>query len=223
MERPLRRHFLTLLLAVGFAGTLSGCSLAVMAGKALIGDPKVPSMFRQRTGVNLVKDEKQVLVVCTTPEFIRSEFSAVDRDIIDGVYRKFRLHEIDCVSPNEVDGWLSRVGGVWDEPSEIAQEFETDYIIHFEIDNISYREENSPNLYRGNAHGHVSVYECRKTANGRGAFLIFQHEYTSTYPHHYPVSSDNMSERTFGEKFNSRMADELARLFYDYRPTEDVN
>ncbi len=227
LGRPMGRanwlRALMVLFTICIVGSQSGCSLLVMANKMFLGDPKIKAQFKQRTGVDLIDEEKRVLVVCSTPEFLRTEHSAVGRDIIDGMYRRFRLHEIDCVNPSDVDGWLGRVGGVWDDATEIAQEFDTDYIIHIEIDEVAYLEENSPNFYRGNAHGMVSVYESRKTGSGRGAFLIFQHEYKSQYPIHYPMSSDNMSERTFAEKFNKRMADELARLFYDYRTSESVD
>ena len=99
--------------------------------------------------------------------------------------------------------------------SEIAQEFDAKYLIHFDIDSVSYREANSPNFFRGNCHGEVRVYEARGKGDSRQAYLIFQHEFKSSYPNHYPISSDNMSERTFAEQYNRRVAEELARLFYD--------
>ncbi len=219
----LLRGLLTLTLLACLMVTQPGCSLMVMAGKALMGDPKVPSLFRQRTGIDLIEDEKTVLIVSTTPEFLRLKNSAVDRDITEGVYRRFRRKEIKCISPSKVDSWLGRVGGFWEDPSEIAEEFETDYIIHFDLDSISYVEENSVGFYRGKAHGQVKVYAVREVGGKRGAFLIFEHEYKTAYPNHYPISADNMSQRAFAEKFTKRIADELARLFYDYRSTETVD
>ncbi len=203
--------------------TQPGCSLLVMAGKAFMGDPKIPSLFHQRTGVDLIEDEKTVLVISTTPEFLRMENSAVDRDITEAVYRRFLRKEIKCINPGKVDNWLGRIGGLWEEPSEIAQEFDTDYIIHFDLDSISYKEENSVGFYRGKAHGHVKVYASRVVGDQRGAFLVFEYEYSSTYPNHYPISSDSMSQRAFAEKFTKKISDELARLFYDYRAGEAVD
>lgn len=208
---------------IGLAISLPGCSLGVMAGKMLLGDPKIPALFKQRTGVNLAKDEKTVLLVCSTPAFLKAEYSAVDRDIIEGVYRHFRRQDIKCISPNEVDSWLGRIGGIWDDPTEIAQEFKADYTIHFEIDQIAYREANSPNFYRGTSHGYVRVYENRGEGERRAAYLVFEHEFQSSYPHHYPIAADNMTERTFGEQYNKRVAQELARLFYDAPASESVD
>ena len=201
----------------------SGCSLMVMAGKAIVGDPKVPSQLRQRTGIDLIKDEKTVLIVCTAPEFLRLESSAIDRDIIEGVYRRFRRKDIRCINPNDVDSWLGRIGGVWDDPSQIADEFETDLVIHFDLDRVSYQEENSPGFYRGNAHGIIKVYATREIEGQKSAFIIFEQEYESTYPNHYPIASDSMSQRAFAEKFTKRISDELARKFYDYRVGEELN
>lgn len=217
------RSLLTISLFACLLMTQPGCSLMVMASKVLMGDPKVPSLFGQRTGIDFIEDEKTVLIVSTTPEFLRLENSAVDRDITEGVYRRFRRKEIRCISPSKVDGWLGRVGGLWEDPSEIAQEFEADYIIHFDLDSISYKEENSIGFYRGKAHGQVKVYAVREVGGQRGAFLVFEHEYTSAYPNHYPISSDNMSQRAFAEKFTKRISNELARLFYDYRSAEAVD
>ena len=217
------RGLLTSVLLTGLLMTQPGCSLMVMAGKALMGDPKIPSLFRQRTGIDLIEDEKTVLIVSTTPEFLRLKNSAVDRDITEGVYRRFRRKEIKCIDPGKVDNWLGRVGGFWEDPSEIAEEFETDYIIHFDLDSISYVEENSVGFYRGKAHGQVKVYAVREVSGKRGAFLIFEHEYKTAYPNHYPISADNMSQRAFAEKFTKRISDELARLFYDYRSAETID
>ena len=96
--------------------TVSGCSLAVMAGKMFMGDPKTPSVFRQRTGIDLIEEDVTSLIVCTTPAFVKAENSALDRDVIEGVYRHFRRQDIACINPNEVDSWLGRIGGVWGRP-----------------------------------------------------------------------------------------------------------
>lgn len=201
----------------------SGCSLFVMAGKTLFGDPKVKSLFSQRTKINLSKDEKTVVVLCTIPEHLRATYSAVDRDIVDHIRRRFKIHDVLMVSANDVDEWLSRNGGYWDSPSDIARDFKTaDYIIHIDLESLSYKEENSPNMYRGRSLGNVYVYEAREVDNVRSAFLIFQHEHNSTYPRNYPISADNTSERTFQERYITRIADELARMFYDHHAGDDV-
>ncbi|MBL4886829.1 MAG: hypothetical protein JKY95_20175 [Planctomycetaceae bacterium] len=217
------RRLLSLSLLAIILLSQPGCSLFVMAGKALTGDPKVTSKLRQRTGIDFIEDEKTVLIVCTTPEFLRLENSAIDQDIIVGVHRRFRRKDIRCIDPNDVDQWIGSIGGVWDDPSEIAEEFETDYIIHINLDQVSYTEENSPAFYRGNAHGDVKVYASREINGQKTAYVVFEQEYNSTYPNHHPIPTDSMSQRAFAEKFTKRMSDELARMFYDYRIGEELN
>ena len=202
---------------------LSGCSLFVMAGKFLIGDPVVESQFRQRTDVDLRKENKEVVVVCSVPESLRQEQAAIDHDLVEAIVRRFRIHDIKTTPTRDVDRWISSIGGVWNSPDEIAQKFDADYIIHIDLESISYHEENSPNLYRGNCLGNVYVYEIRqKEKKSRSAFLVFQHEFQSTYRQLYPVSADQTSLRTFQEKYTTRISDELARLFYDFKATEEV-
>ncbi len=200
----------------------SGCSLFVMAGKMLIGDPVVKSEFTRRTRVDLTKADKEVVVLCTVPEMMRSQHSAIDRDLVDAVLRRFRIKDIKYVPSREVDRWLSSVGGVWSSPQEIAEHFDSNYIIHIDLESVSYMEENSPNMYRGNCQGNVYVYEIREIETQRNAFLVFEHEFKSVYPQLYPVSADSTSLRTFQERYVTRISDELARLFYDSKPGDDV-
>ena len=61
--RTLRRTAFVVTLVVA-VGSLSGCSLFVMAGKMFFGDPKVPSMFSAQTGVDLTEGEHELLVIC---------------------------------------------------------------------------------------------------------------------------------------------------------------
>ena len=52
--------------------SLTGCSLFVMAGKMLFGDPKIASTFTDRTGIDLTKDQKKLLVICHTPYMVEN-------------------------------------------------------------------------------------------------------------------------------------------------------
>jgi acyl-CoA synthetase (AMP-forming)/AMP-acid ligase II len=201
---------------------MSGCSLFVMAGKFLMGDPVAESQFKQRTGVDLRKDKKKVVVVCSVPEMLRQENASIDHDLVESIVRRFRVRDIETIPPRDVDRWLSSLGGVWNSPQEIAQKFEANYIIHVDLESVTYREPNSPNMYRGNCLGNVYVYEIRGEKKDKNAFLVFQHEFSSTYPQLHPVSVDQSSMRSFQEKYITRVSDELARLFYDFKMTEEV-
>lgn len=196
--------------------SMSGCSLFVMAGKALMGDPQMPSAFKIATGVDLTKADKKVMLLCSMPEFVISEHSAVDRDIIDQVYRRMKLQRIQCVNPDKVDSWLNQNGGMFEHPSELVNEIDTDYIVHYELQSVTFREPDSPTFYRGNANVRITVYEVNGEDSSRQAFEIFQHEITSTYPRNFPMAADTMSERSFRDKYIGRLSNELAQLFYTY-------
>ncbi|MFO1023284.1 MAG: hypothetical protein U0903_21730 [Planctomycetales bacterium] len=81
-NRQLSRRSL-LLMGAGAALLLplSGCSLGVMAGKMLFGDPLIGDDFKGTTGKTLTEKGKKVAVICNAPESVRDEFSALSVDL----------------------------------------------------------------------------------------------------------------------------------------------
>ena len=77
-----------------------------MAGRAIFGDPKQLSEFRTRTGVDLTKEDKKLLVVVRTPQSIEGESPSLDLDLIDAVSRKLKVHGVQIVNPDEVAKWI---------------------------------------------------------------------------------------------------------------------
>jgi hypothetical protein len=216
-----RMRGLCVLIAGGMMLGLSGCSLFVMAGKMLAGDPKIPSAFEQVSRVNLTKGKKKVLVICSTPEYIKADYPSLNFDLTDGVIRRMRLRGIEVISPDLVTTWIDNQGGFTQyDANELAQEFDADYIVHVDIDRFDYKEENSVALFRGRMNGHVYGYEVRKTGGMKMAQSVFAREITSVYPTHHPVSSNEMSAGTFRKRYLDIAANEVARLFYDHRLSE---
>ena len=70
------------------------------------GDPKMPSEFRQKTGINLTKTEKRLLIVCSTPEAVKSEIPSLDLDLIDEITRRLGRNRIQVVNPDKVAKWV---------------------------------------------------------------------------------------------------------------------
>lgn len=219
-----RRLFLQLLsagLCGAVATTLPGCSLGVMFGKMLNGEPKVPAEFRKMTKDDLTKGDHTVLVVCAAPESIDSEISTLSYDVIDGVTRRMKLHGIEVINPDEVASWLDVNGGADLDPTELAAEFNPDYIIFIEIQSFSFREPNSPKLLRGQASGIVRVVEVSEIDGHKRANSVFVTEFSSTYPKHQPVSEQGRSSLIFQKEYMDRFCDHLAEKFYDHRPGTD--
>ena len=211
-----------LLCLAAIACSQSGCSLFVMAGKMFFGDPKIACAFRQRTGVDLTKGREKVLVVCSTPEAIRGDYSSLDFDLADGVIRRLKRRGIEVVDPDELATWMDDNGGEWSNPSELARQFDADYIVHVDLNRFEYREENSPTLFRGRASGSVFAYEVRRTEGQKEAVEVFVSEFNSEHPKGYPISTDRMSAKSFRKQYLDRISGQLAQLFCDHRASEGI-
>lgn len=201
------------------ACNLTGCSLFVMAGKMIYGDPEIPSAFRTRTGVDLTKSEKAILVICSTPESIKSQMPSLDLDLSDSVTRRLKREGLNVVNPEDVARWVDDNGGRWDHVSDLAGHFDVDYIAHVDLDQFTCRADNSPSMYRGQAYGKVDVYEVRQEDGPKKTFQIFTNEFRTEYPPLYPLSSQDVSSETgFQQTFLGHVSTQLARYFHDYRP-----
>ncbi|QDT36929.1 hypothetical protein [Stratiformator vulcanicus] len=201
----------------------SGCSLFVMAGKMFFGDPTIPSHFHRMVGIDLTDGEHSVLVVTTTPEAIKRDAPAIDLDITERVSRRLKNKGVDLFPSGEVLTWLDDRGGRWDDVDEIARAFETDYIVHCDLRELTFYEENSSDLYRGKVNG--SIY-CYEVAEENGVYLaqrVFNVEFDSTYPSHRPKLAHQMSERIFREEFVDRVCKQVALTFYDHKLSEEID
>ena len=211
---------------VGLCGTLAvtlpGCSLGVMFGKMLIGEPKIPAEFRARTHVDLTKGKHSVLVVCTAPDSVDSENSTLAYDLIDGVTRRMKLHGVDVINPDRVASWIDEHGGIGTDPSELAKDFDSDYIVFIEVQSFSFREPSSPKLLRGQSSGFIRVFEINEVGEQKIPNTVFATEFASTYPKHQPVSEQGRSSLIFQKEYMDRFCDQLAEKFYDHRPGTDI-
>lgn len=194
-----------------------GCSLFVMAGKMIQGDPMDDSDFEEYSRKSLKEEGKKVAVLCSTPESIKSEFASLDADLLAELSRHLATEEIDVIPPHRVSSYADDHGGRIDDLGELADAVNADYLIHVQIDNFDYREANSPNLFRGRCSGQVVAYEVEDTGGRTGARQIYSKSFTSVYPTHQPVSVEDVSATVFRKKYLDRIADELSRLFYKHR------
>jgi hypothetical protein len=221
-SNPFSLHTLAAALLMLACLITSGCSLGVMAGKMLFGDPLITCEFTERTKIDLSKEKKKVLVVCSTPESIRSDYPSLNYDLLEQITYGLRRHEIEVMDTGEVATWLDDNGGVWNDVDELAENFDADYIIHVDIDEFDYREPNSPNLLRGKAFGTVSAYQVKELDGLKRAREVFVSEYTSEYPNHMPVSIESESPTVFRKKYLDRIADQIGRFFYNYKTGAEI-
>ena len=215
----------TIVLAIGLAMmmllTQSGCSLFVMAGKALFGDPEITAPFSRAANVDLRTGEHRVLIVASTPEAIKSEFPTTNTDLLERVSRHLKSAGVDVVNTNKVATWLDDNGGYWENPTELARSFDVDYIIHLDIDRFRLQDTNSPDLYQGFVSGTVYGYEVREGEKGKSAFRIFNRPIEKEYPDGHPQLSDRMSRQSFHHEFLDRTGLQMAQMLYNFR-TSDI-
>jgi hypothetical protein len=211
------RHCANLLALLMLLGSLGGCSLGVMAGKAIWGDPKTPSEFRNRTGADLTKGDKTLLVVVQTPQSVESELPSLNLDLIDAITRRLKLHGVKVVEPDQVAKWIDTNGGHFDHPTELAQRFEADFIAVIDVEKFTFHDATSPNLYHGEAAGQVQVYEVHSAAGAKQAQQVFGANFRNEYPPHGPVPVDQLSPKMFQKRFIDNLSERLGSRFYDYR------
>jgi hypothetical protein len=215
-----RRLLLVLLLLTGqmMMTTLTGCSLGVMAGKLLMGDPKQKSPFRAATGQDLTKGKDSVLIICKAPYRILAEFPSLQIDVLD---RMTRIMEIKVVSSDQVASWYDDHGD-WGDFSELAKEFDADYIMNVEIEKFTYRVPDSDHLMQGDSDGRITVYKTGGK-DSKSVREVMERSFQLTFPTGYPVPRENRSEQIFIEGFLDRLALHLAQQMYDHKLSETVH
>ena len=207
---------------IWLAGSLTGCSLFVMAGKMIYGDPKVPSPFTRGTGIDLAEDEMTVLIIFSTPDSTKSNFPSIEFDLTEETIRRLKRRKIQVVDSDDVASWFDDNGGYWDNGDlpELAEHFDADIIIHVDLDGFTIKEENSPGLLRGRADGNIYAYRIREVAGDKVAREIFVREFTSTHPRNQPVSVDQVSPRAFQKQYINIVATKITQMLHDHRVSE---
>jgi hypothetical protein len=228
---------LRLLLVAVFVAPASGCQMIIGVLMMLRGRPLIEADFKQQTGKDMMDEGKRVIVLCTSPDKAKAEYSGIDIDLSTEITRRLKYEKIKIVDEHSVATWMDDQGGQIDDESiaKAIRKFKADYVILIELEEFAYHEENSRELFRGRSRGtaHVIVLkqvksadkdkdtETKEKAVTRVPKRIYSRDFSSTYPVHQPVQSDSVSELAFRKQYVDRMADELARLFYDHRPGED--
>ncbi len=222
--KPIAAQRLVLTLSLGCLVFVSGCSLAVMAGKMVMGDTKVKSQFRQATHADLAKTDRRVLVLCSASDSVRSIYPSVEFDVLEGVTHRLKVHGVTkVVNPDAVAGWLDDHGGHFDDLKELAEHFHADYVIHINLAQFTCIEDKSPTLLRGRAEGRVHAYQLRDSGSAKRLLEVMNHDFSSTYPQGNPISIDKKSATNFQQEYLERVTLQLAQIFYDHPVSEELD
>lgn len=207
-----------------------------MAGKAIMGDPKVTSPFTAATGVKLPETEESIVIICDAPHRVTSAFPSVQIDILDRVSRDLETQGINVVPSGDVASWFDD-HGEWGDYTELAQEFDAAYVLHIRMREIDHRVPESENLMQGKAEGHLTVYRVNhpkkaslltgtKEAESRksgSVSNVFDREFDVKFPSAYPVPRETRSEEQFVQSFLDRVGLHLSQHMYDYKMSESIH
>lgn len=219
-SKGLRAAALWLFLALNIFG-LAGCSLFVLAGKMFFGDPEKTAAFQVSTGVDLTEGDKKVVVLCSAPSMVEGGELSVNYEIVEEVSRQLKRRGVSLISSNDVRTWMDDNGGRLDDPRDLVEDFEVDYIIYISLARVSFREENSPSLYRGIANGEVFAYEVKKEGGESVVNEVFSRGFGTVYPQGHPLDHVD-SLRIFQKEVLTRASDEIAHLFYSHKLSEEI-
>ena len=216
------RRGMLLMMAAGTISMMPGCSLFVMGGKMFFGDPKQKSQFRAATGVDLTKGEKSLLIACTAPHGILAKYPSIQIDIVDRMTRTLDTRKVKVISSDDVARWFDD-HGEWGDFTELADEFDADYVMHIDLKSFAVVVPDSPNLLQGKTEGRVSMMEIKmagKNKEKKKASVAVERSFSVMFPTTYPVPRESRSEEMFTENFLDRISAQLARMLYDHRPSE---
>jgi hypothetical protein len=207
---------------------LSGCQIVVGVLQIFQGFPKTTCDFTQMThGRKLTEKNKKVIVLSSSVNSARMEVPSLDIDIIAAVSRQLKIANVKVVDDHKVATWIDEndIITAATDLQPIGEHFKADFVVLFTFDDFGFREENSPDLYRGHASGKVVVTEMIDDGIKPGkkrAKVIYNKPFNTKYPLNRPVSADLEGPDTFKQRFMLQLSQTLTRFFVDYRPEDEI-
>ena len=197
---------------------LPGCNYFVLLGYLIGGPPSIEPDFDALTNKSMTARDVKVAVVSYAPTELKWDFDKIDQELAKYVSHRLGMHKIKFINPTRVQAWLDE-NPDWDKPEEIGEALEVAYVIYIDLHKYSLYEENSQNLYRGNAEAMVSVHEMDEDGT---AEKVYSKEILSQYPLRAPRSTAEVSYTSFKREYLSRLSEEVGRLFYEYYSGDDI-
>jgi hypothetical protein len=205
--------------AACLAGLASGCNYVVLAGYLLGGPPAIEPEFDQLTNKSMTAHDVTVAVVCYAPTELKWDSPKIDFEVAQYVTYNLRDHKVKVASPESVRNWTDR-NPDWDTPEEIGAALGVTYVVYIDLSEFTLYEENSTNLYRGQAEALVSVYEMEESGEGE---KVYSKEIISKFPLLGPRSTSEVSYDIFRRQYLTRLSEDIGRLFYEHYAGDDIH
>lgn len=221
-QRSRLRQLVLLSVLMGvFAVTIPGCSLSVMAGKMLFGDPKMTPEFQIATGVDLVDSEWSVVVIARVPSYLSGDLATLEPDLITGVTDHLLRESIDATAADLVIDWIDERGSS-DDVAQAAKKFGTDYVIHIHLATFDNFEQKSTWLHRGRSAGTITAYKVETIGGEPVPRMIFERGFDERHPRRQPVPVGEVSRTVFVRRHLEQLTGDLARKFYSSLPGDGI-
>ncbi len=209
---------LSILAALAWCVSFSGCRVGMLLGLLIAGPPTVEPEFDKQTKESMTDKDVTVAVVCFAPTEVRYSFESIDHEVAKYVTFRLAEHKIKIVPPDRVRAWLEE-NKDWDKPEEIGAAFKADYVIYIDLNEFSLYEEGSATLYRGRSEAVVSAWKMEEDGT---ADKIFSMQKISKFPQQQPVNTSDETYSNFKARYLSRLSDEIGRFFYEYYLADEI-
>ena len=196
---------------------IPGCSLGVMAGKMLFGNPLISSEFMMATGVDLADSEQKVVVIVRVPSYLSGDLATLEPDLITGVTDQLSRESIQVTPADEVIDWIDE-RGTSDDVEAAAEKFDTDYVIHIDLATFENLEEGTSWLHRGRSAGTVTAYKVETIGGEKVSRMVFERGFNSRHPRRQPVPVGEVSRTVFVRRHLDQLTGDLARKFHAHLP-----
>ena len=136
--------------------------------------------------------------------------------------RTLDTRKVKVISSDDVARWFDD-HGEWGDFTELADEFDADYVMHIDLKSFAVVVPDSPNLLQGKTEGRVTMMEVKmmgKDKDKKKTSVAVERSFNVMFPTTYPVPRESRSEEMFTENFLDRISAQLARMLYDHRPSE---
>ena len=197
--------------------TTPGCSLGVMAGKMLFGNPKLSSEFSMATGVDLADSELTVVVIARVPSYLSGDLATLEPDLINGVTDQLIRESIDATASEEVIDWIDERGSS-DDVQAAAEKFGTDYVIRIDLASFENLEQKSAWLHRGRSAGSIAAYKIETIDGKKVPRMVFERGFDEQHPRRQPVPVGEVSRTVFVRRHLDQLASDIARKFHAHLP-----
>jgi hypothetical protein len=215
----------TIALGLGFIG-LIGCDPRQAMFFLQPFEPTVPPPCPALKG-------KRVVVVAKAAPGATGEYVGLDREINRQVVQLLRaeVKKIEVVDPEKVYDW-DRDHPSWTDPAELADAFDADAVVFFEINRFQIESPSSPGMFEGRSSVHVRVVSRAHPKDDRGRELTDQPKETevvydadrdTVFPSRGPMpASAEVSPPIFKARFVKLVASELSWNFIGHSPGDEI-